>query len=95
MMKKTTLYLLFIAFISITLHSYIHNSYDHLHNSECSVYVLEEMAIGTDIITEEELPLLFLSFIVFQLIFLKHQLTTQGLFNIRAPPYPIELLNTN
>lgn len=85
-MKKTTLYLLLIAFIYISVHSYIHNAFDHVHDTKCSIYVLEEMSTGADIAIVAQLLLLFLGFVFFQFRLPKRQLQAQKLFSIRAPP---------
>ena len=70
----------------ISVHSYIHNAFDHAHDVKCSIYVLEEMSTGADIATVVQLFLLFLGFVFFQFTIPSRQLQAQKLFSIRAPP---------
>ena len=92
-MKKTTLNLLLVAFITLILHTYMHNPFDHSHDSKCSVYVLEQLAFSADIIGAIAVLILFLPFLYFSFSLPKRQLKVEKLFSIRAPPYPIITLN--
>lgn len=85
-MKKTTLYILLGAFIALSFHTYMHNPFDHAHDNECSVYVLEKMTAGADVVAAIEILLLFLGFVFFQFTIPKRQVRFQKLFSIRAPP---------
>ncbi|MEA1983452.1 MAG: hypothetical protein U9N39_07900 [Campylobacterota bacterium] len=87
-MKKTTLSLILTALIIVIMHSYMHNSFDHSHDSKCSVYVLEQLFFSADIINNLALLTLFLPFLYFSFNLPKHQLKVAKLFSIRAPPHP-------
>lgn len=85
-MKKTILNLLFLVFITVTLHTFLHNSYDHVHDSECSIYVLEQLLFGADTIGVFVLLTLFLPFTFFIFRVPTPLIQIQSHFNMRAPP---------
>ena len=83
---KSTLNILFIAFIFVTLHTSLHNPYDHNHDSHCSVYVLEQLYFSADIVTIDFIFALFIPFIFLPFKTIPYQNRIQNYFNIRAPP---------
>lgn len=78
--------LLFASLLFVSLHTLIHNNFDHAHNSSCSVYVLEELYFGADIV---DISTLFVLFIPFAPLLYKPKILcveTLKQFTIRAPP---------
>lgn len=74
------------AFLSVVLHSFVHNSFDHHHDSSCGVYVLEQLYFSGDVV---ELLTLFTLFIPFAFILFRPTLVcvkVEKKFAIRAPP---------
>ena len=85
-MKKTITNLLLTALIYASLHIFMHNTFDHSHDSQCSVYVLEQLYFSADVIEPfKDLPL-YLAFLLFLFTPSNIQLQVKKHFNIRAPP---------
>lgn len=85
-LKNILVSILLFSFISVVLHNFVHNSYSHLHDSSCSVYVLEQLYFSGDVIESSALLILFLPFLF--LVFHSRYvcLRVEKHFPIRAPP---------
>lgn len=84
--RRKTLGILFAAFIFTFFHTTVHNSFDHKHDSRCTVYVLEQFCLGVDIVNFEPLPVLFLPFVFVAVQRHFCYLKLHTAFSIRAPP---------
>ena len=78
--------LLFAALIFSAFHTIIHNKLDHIHDSSCSVYVLEQLYFSADVVTVLPLPTIFLPFLFLHFQLRAYCFTVQKHFSIRAPP---------
>ena len=84
--RVTVITILLASFVFATFHSFAHNSFDHKHDSSCSVYVLEELYSSNDVVTVTFATTLF---VIFYAIFYNatvSPLYTRNYFNVRAPP---------
>lgn len=85
--KRVTLITILLAsFIFATFHTFVHNNFDHKHDSSCSVYVLEELYSSDDVVTATLLTVLF---VIFYTIFYNASISplqVKSYFNVRAPP---------
>lgn len=84
--KSLVVFILLGAFLFVPLHTPVHNSYDHNHDSSCNVYVLEQLYFGSDIFTVISMFALFLPFTFFLLRSTVESLKVEKYFAIRAPP---------
>lgn len=84
--QRIVLNVIFISFIFAAFHSAIHNDFNHIHDSNCSVYVLEQLYFGADVVSIASVFILFLPFIVVSFIVQRYSFKTLNYFNIRAPP---------
>jgi DMSO/TMAO reductase YedYZ heme-binding membrane subunit len=84
--RNKTLQLLIIAFIFTALHLTFHNEFDHQHDSNCSVYVLEELFFSADILDVYALLVLFIPFTVLSFTIVSNFYKAFNQFSIRAPP---------
>lgn len=78
--------ILFAAFIFTTFHTAIHNSFDKNHNSDCPVYVLEQLYFGADIVGIVPIIPLFLPFLLLSFETQTYRFQAPIYFSIRAPP---------
>ena len=85
-MNRIITHILFIALMFVSLHIFTHNSFTHLHDSQCSVYVLEELFFSSDIVDTTLLLTLFLAFTFIRYYIHNYQVQIQNYFQIRAPP---------
>ena len=70
----------------VFLHIFTHNPFNHSHDSQCSVYVLEELFFSSDVIDITLLITLFLPFLFIKYSVYNYQVQSQNYFQIRAPP---------
>ncbi len=85
--RRNTLGILFAAFMFTFLHTAFHNSFDHKHDSQCAVYVLEQFCFGLDVVAFDPLHTLFLPFLFITFLGNFYSLKLQTTFSIRAPPF--------
>lgn len=78
--------ILFAAFIFTTFHPALHNSFDKNHNSDCPVYVLEQLYFGADIVGIVSIITLFLPFLLLSFQTQTYRFQARSYFSIRAPP---------
>ncbi|MBN2815056.1 MAG: hypothetical protein JXQ67_00095 [Campylobacterales bacterium] len=84
---RVLLGLLLASFFFVTIHSYIHNNFNHKHDSSCSVYVLEELINSDEVVYFVVALSLFLPFyfvLYYEKVFFQ---VLQRSFAIRAPPH--------
>ena len=84
--RQGILAVLMAAFIFASLHSAIHNDFDHHHDASCNVYVLEQLFVGTDDIPSILLPTLFVTFLFFTFFLPPYCHRLPRLVQSRAPP---------
>jgi len=77
---------LFAASVFAAFHSAIHNKFDSRHNSDCPVYVLEQLFFGADVVSISAIVILFLPFIFSSFTTERYSFQTPNYFSIRAPP---------
>jgi hypothetical protein len=78
--------LLFAAFIFVTFHTLIHNKLDHIHDSDCPVYVLEQLYFSADVVSIVAVFTVFLPFLFLSFQLHTYRFEVQKYFCIRAPP---------
>lgn len=77
---------LFFAFVFATLHTAIHNGFEKNHDSDCPVYVLEQLYFSSDVLDFTPLSIVFTAFLVFYFTLTTYRYEAPKLFSIRAPP---------
>ena len=78
--------ILLASFIFATFHTFVHNNFDHKHDSSCSVYVLEELYSSDDVVA---LTFVTTLFVIFYTLFYNASISpirVKSYFNSRAPP---------
>ncbi|MEA1918816.1 MAG: hypothetical protein U9N52_03165 [Campylobacterota bacterium] len=85
-MRTAILTVLIAAFLFTIVHSFIHDSLEHHHDSDCSVYVLEQLYFSGDILSDTSLYLLFTAFVFISFITSIFGFKRYQYFSIRAPP---------
>lgn len=81
------LYALILAsFLLGSFHNFIHNDFDHLHDSSCSVYVLEQLYFAGDILALAVVIRLFYPFVSLLFMASINSIKVEKQFAIRAPP---------
>jgi len=84
--RRHILGILFASFIFTFVHSAFHNDFDHLHDTNCAVYVLEQFYYGVDIINVEPFSFVFLPFVFDTVVRVFYHFKPHAFFSIRAPP---------
>jgi hypothetical protein len=84
--KISILHILLIGFLFASFHNYFHNKYDHAHDASCSVYVLEQLYFGVDVVEIAPIFTLFIPFAFVLFIPYYKRIKVQKHFTIRAPP---------
>jgi len=84
--KRVLSLVVLLSFLFVALHSALHTPHDHLHDSECSVYVLEQLfgAMDATVVASELFHFTPYIFLLFTLAFAGEK--AEKLFSIRAPP---------
>jgi len=84
--KISILHILFISFLFASVHGYFHNRYDHTHDVNCSVYVLEQLYFGADVVHVVLISTVFIPFVFFLFRPRYICVKVEKHFAIRAPP---------
>ena len=86
-LQKLTVATLLVSFLFVTIHTFVHNSFDHTHDTSCGVYVLEQLYFGADVFDIAPIFTLFIPFIFVLFTPTLHCVKVEKQFAIRAPPY--------
>lgn len=78
--------ILVASFVFAFLHFSFHNNFDHKHDESCSVYVLEQLFFGADVISISPIFTSFLPFVFSVVIVQIYSFRQLNFFHIRAPP---------
>jgi len=87
-LQKLIVAALLASFLFVTLHTFVHNSSDHTHDTNCGVYVLEQLYFGVDVSDVLTVVTLFIPFIFVLFTPTLYCVKVEKQFAIRAPPAP-------
>ncbi len=84
--RKVITPLLLAFFVLSISHNLFHNSFDHVHDATCSVYVVEELFTSTDVVLEYKEPATYLTISYIDSKKEFHSFQAFKHYSIRAPP---------